>query len=52
MNVIWHPSPNWNRRDRRYPLQGDVSHRIVGSAPSALSKFSRAGTASRNSFRL
>jgi len=44
--VVWSPSPNWNQRDRRYPLQGDVSHRIVGSGPSALSLFSRPGTAS------
>lgn len=46
MNVVWSPSPNWNQRDRRYPLQGDVSHRIVGSGPSAIGLFSRAGTAS------
>ena len=49
MNVTWHPSPNWNQRDRRYPLQGDVSHRIVGSGPSALARFSRPGTASSHS---
>lgn len=44
--VRWSPSPNWNQRDGRFPLRGDVSHRIVGSAPSALAKFAQPGTAS------
>lgn len=43
-NVQWRPSPNFNSRDARYPLMGDVSHRIVGSAPSALSLFETPST--------
>lgn len=44
--ITWQPSPNFNLRDRRYPLQGDVSHRIVGTGPSAVGLFLRSGTAS------
>lgn len=43
LSVQWRPSPNFNARDSRYPLRGDVSHRIVGSAPSALGTFGAPG---------
>jgi len=42
--VEWRPSPNFNQRDRRYPLRGDVSHRIVGSAASAINMFAKAAS--------
>lgn len=46
--VEWRPSPNHNARDARFPLKGDVSHRIVGSAPSALGAFAAPGGVGSN----
>lgn len=33
--IVWLPSPNRNLRDARYPIQGVVNHRIVGTLFSA-----------------
>lgn len=46
--VNWLPSPYKNLRDARYDIRGVVSHRIVGTLPSARAAFGVAPGTSRN----